>query len=176
MQDLNGIGIYASLTSVGGAYDLLNNNFTISNNQVGTTGAVGQGGGDSGSAIEFETNIATDGSGADISANVLIQGNTAGSNNNSGIGDTLEIANRSGNDTGAGNTSVLNLTVLGNNLTQQNAGGDVFQISNSIMTTTTVNVDLNSDNVAGESEYVHRRRRRRRLAAGTMRARSGSRI
>ena len=146
VQGLDTQGIYVSLTSVGG-FDVLNNNITISNNQVGTTIAVGQDGGDGGSAIEFETNIDADGTGGQISGNVLIQGNTAVSNNNSGIGDTLEIANRSGNNTGAGNSSTLNLTILGNNLTQQNAGGDVFQISNSIMTTTTVNVDLNSDNI-----------------------------
>jgi hypothetical protein len=77
----------------------------------------------------------------------LIQNNTAVSNNNSGIGDTLEITNRSGNNTGAGNSSTLNLTILGNNLTQLNGGGDVFQVSNSVMTTTTVNLDLNSDNI-----------------------------
>ncbi len=153
VQGLNGIGIYASLTSVGG-FDLLNNNVTIRNNSVGTSAAVGQNGGDGGSAIEFETGIDADNTGGQISANVLIQSNVAVSNNSSGVGDTLEINNRSGVSTGAGNSSQLNLTILGNNLSQLNNAGQVFDISNSSMTTTTIRLDLNSDNATASRNTV----------------------
>jgi len=140
-------GIYTSFASINGS-DNLNNNITVSNNLVGTTAPVGQNGGDSGSAMELETLIAADNSGGDIGINALIQGNTAVSNNPSGIGDTLDIVNASGVTTGAGNSSTMNLTILGNNLTQQNAAGQVFEARNVLSTTTSICLDLNSGNTS----------------------------
>ncbi|HEV2802033.1 MAG TPA: lamin tail domain-containing protein [Pyrinomonadaceae bacterium] len=138
-------GIYSSFTSVAGS-DNLNNHINISNNQVGNIALVGQGGGDSGSAIELETNVAADNSGGDVLVNALIQGNTARNNNSSGIGDTMEISNLSGVTTGAGNSTTINATVLGNNLTQQNALGQVFEARNALTSTTSMCLDLNAAN------------------------------
>jgi hypothetical protein len=142
VQGLTLHGIYASIVTVGG-FDCLNNNISIKNNSVGTTAAVGTAGGDSGSAIEFETNVDAPNVGSDISANLLFQGNVAVANNTSGIGDVLEITNR---NTGGNNTSTLNVTVLGNTFTQQNASGQVFEIRNSLNPGTTICLDLNADN------------------------------
>ncbi|HEX8129724.1 MAG TPA: Calx-beta domain-containing protein [Pyrinomonadaceae bacterium] len=140
-------GIYTSFTSVNGS-DNLNNNLTISNNQVGNINAVGQGGGDSGSAIELETNVAADNSGGDIAVNSLIQNNIATSNNTSGIGDTLDISNLSGPVTGAGNSATINATVLGNTLTQLNAAGQVFRARNALTSTNSMCLDLNAANTS----------------------------
>ncbi|HEX8634975.1 MAG TPA: Calx-beta domain-containing protein [Pyrinomonadaceae bacterium] len=138
-------GIYTTLTTAGSAMDNLNNNLTISNNTVGTTAAVGQNGGDAGSAIEFETNNGTPNAGCDIGANVLIQNNNAASNNSSGIGTTLEIGNF---PNGAGNSSTMNLTVVGNTLTQNNAAGETFEARNLADTSATICLDLNSGNTS----------------------------
>jgi hypothetical protein len=140
-------GIYTSFTSVNGS-DNLNNNLTISNNQVGNIAPVGQNGGDSGSAIEVETNVAADGSGGDVLVNTLIANNTAVSNNSSGLGDTLDINNLSGPLTGAGNSTTINATVVGNSLTQLNASGQVFRARNSLTPTTTMCLDLNAANTS----------------------------
>jgi hypothetical protein len=139
-------GVNVVMNSVAGG-DVLGNNITIKNNVIGTTSTVGTDGGDSGSAIEVEDNIAGVGTGGDISANVLIQGNTAVNNNSSGIGDTLEITNRS---TGAGNSSSFSLTILGNTLTNLNALGQVFEVRNTNPAgalTNTICLDLNADNI-----------------------------
>jgi hypothetical protein len=138
-------GIYTTFTTAAAGIDNQNNHLNISNNAVGTTGAVGTNGGDSGSAIEFETNNGVANSGSDISVNALIQGNTAIANNSSGIGTTLEIGNQ---PNGAGNTSNLQVTVLGNNLTQQNASGETFEARNILDTSATMCLDLNSSNTS----------------------------
>jgi hypothetical protein len=140
-------GIYCSLASVNG-FDVLNTNLTITGNQVGNISPVGQNGGDSGSAMEYETLITADGTGGQLSANLLYQNNTAVSNNSSGIGDTLDISNTSGVTTGAGNSSNLQLTVLGNTLTQLNAAGQVFEARNVLTSTATMCLDLNSGNTS----------------------------
>ena len=147
-------GVNVVMNSVAGG-DTLGNNITIKNNVIGTTGSIGTDGGDSGSAIEVEDNIAGVGAGGDISANVLIQGNTAVNNNSSGLGDTLEITNRS---TGAGNSSSFSLTILGNSLTNNNALGQVFEVRNvnpSGALTNTICLDLNADNIpANANSYT----------------------
>src|SRR6185295_17289760 len=105
----------------------------------------GQGGGDGGSAIEFETLNGTSAVGADISANVMMQSNVAVSNNSSGIGDAVEI-NSSGNN--APNTSVVNFTALGNSITQNNAAGSVFEAPALTNSAPPMCLDLNAGNTS----------------------------
>ena len=147
VQNLTLQGIYVSITSLNG-WDILNTNFSINNNAVGNLGPIGTGGGDGGSAIEYETNPAASNTSTNFSGNLLIQGNTAVSNNNSAAGSTLEINNR---HTGGNNTSVLNVTVLGNSLTQSNGSGESFELLNSAGDGTGTGpstcLDLNSGNV-----------------------------
>jgi hypothetical protein len=147
-------GIYVSMKTINAVSvsDNLNNNITIRNNQVGNISPVGQSGGDAGSAIEFETNNATTVAGSDISANVLIQGNTAVSNNSSAIGDALEINSLGANV--AGSTSTVNVTVWGNNLTQNNPTGQVFRARTVVNATSSMCLDLNADNIVGNRNTV----------------------
>jgi hypothetical protein len=148
IQNFQQQGIYSLMSTVNGAAtanDNLNNNITISNNLVGNISPIGQGGGDGGSAIEVETLNGTPSVGSDISVNVLIQNNTAVSNNSSGIGDAMEI-NSSGN--GAPNTSVVNLTALGNSITQSNAGGSVFEARALTNSASQMCLDLNAGNTS----------------------------
>ena len=144
IQNFQSQGIY-SLMSTLGANDNLNNNIIIRDNLVGNISPIGQGGGDGGSAIEFETLNGNSAVGADISANVLIQNNVAVSNNNSGIGDAIEV-NSSGNN--APNTSVVNLTALGNSITQNNAGGSVFEARALTNSASQMCLDLNAGNTS----------------------------
>lgn len=139
-------GINMTMVSVAGG-DVIGNDVTIKSNQIGTTGPVGTDGGDSGSAIEFETNISAPATGGDIAARILIQSNAAVNNNSSALGDTLEINNRS---VGAGNSSSLSVTVLGNSFTNNNAAGSVFEIRNlnpAGALTNTICLDMNADNI-----------------------------
>jgi hypothetical protein len=148
IQNFQAQGIYSLMSTVNGvalANDNLNNNITISNNQVGNISSIGQGGGDGGSAIEVETANGTPAVGSDISINLLIENNTAVSNNNSGIGDTIEI-NSSGNN--APNTSVVNVTALGNSITQNNAGGQVFEGRALTTSASSMCLDLNAGNTS----------------------------
>ncbi|HJR05770.1 MAG TPA: Calx-beta domain-containing protein [Pyrinomonadaceae bacterium] len=138
-------GIYTTFTTAAAGIDNQNNHLNISNNSVGTTGAVGTNGGDSGSAIEFETNNGVASSGSDISVNALIANNVAIANNASGIGTTLEIGNQ---PNGSGNTSNIQATVLGNSLTQQNASGETFEARNILDSSATMCLDLNSGNTS----------------------------
>ena len=150
VQSLTIQGIYVSITSLNG-WDILNSNFSINNNQVGNIGAIGTGGGDGGSAIEYETNPAAANTSTNFSGNLLIQGNTAVSNNNSAAGSTLEINNR---HTGGNNTSVLNVVVKGNSLSQGNAAGEAFELLNSSGDGTGAGpstcLDLNSANIVAD--------------------------
>ncbi len=105
-------GIHISVVSVAGSSST-DGNWTIQNNSLGAAGTnngltVGtEGAVDSGSAIEFETNIDVATSGADLVNKLLVQGNTAVNANNSGsVGVTLDIANIGGT-AASGTTSIL---------------------------------------------------------------------
>jgi hypothetical protein len=135
-------GLSMTWVSVAGG-DILNNNFTIKNNtftNVGTEGAV-----DSGSGMEFETNVDVANTGANLSANILIESNTVQNSNTSGVGSTIEVNNR---PFGGNNTSLMNFTIRGNVFTN-NSAGEVLEILNSAGDGTGLPntcVDLNSDN------------------------------
>ena len=138
-------GVSATFVTVAGG-DTQNNNLTIQNNtftNVGTEGNV-----DSGSAIEVESNADAANTGSNVSVNLLVQGNTAQNNNSSAVGTTMEINNR---PFGGNNTSVFNVTMLGNTFTNNNAGGEVFEILNSSGDGTALPstcLDLNSGNTS----------------------------
>jgi CSLREA domain-containing protein len=145
INNLVGQGINFTLNSVGGGHSL-NQNYTIDGNNIGTTTPVGTLNGDGGSAIEFDTNHAVFTDGGDLLVNMLIQNNNFVNNNPSGVGDTLDFANRGGD---AGTNSTFNLTILSNNFTQQNAAGHVVDILSSGGGTGAggvLNLDMNSAN------------------------------
>ena len=147
-------GINVVMTTVAGG-DTQNNDITIRGNvltNVGTEGNV-----DSGSAIEVEDNVDAANVGSNISANILVQGNSASNNNTSAVGTTLEINNRA---MGGNNTSVFNVTVWGNSLTNAATAGnaEVFELLNSIGDGTanpTTCLDLNAaNNPANANTYT----------------------
>jgi hypothetical protein len=147
-------GINVVMTTVAGG-DTQNNDITIRGNvltNVGTEGNV-----DSGSAIEVEDNVDAANVGSNISANILVQNNTASNSNTSAVGTTLEINNRA---MGGNNTSVYNVTVWGNSLTNAATAGnaEVFELLNSIGDGTanpTTCLDLNAaNNPANANTYT----------------------
>lgn len=123
INNVNSQGINMTWNSVAGG-DVLNNNFTIRDNLLTTVGT--QGNVDSGSGIELECNVDATNTGADLSANILVQGNSVQNSNTSALGTTFEVNNR---NFGGNNTSSINLTVLGNTFTN-NAAGEVVEILN----------------------------------------------
>ncbi|HZH30825.1 MAG TPA: Calx-beta domain-containing protein [Pyrinomonadaceae bacterium] len=139
-------GVHVSLVTVAGG-DIPNNNITIRNNSLGVTSPVGtEGNVDSGSAIEVENNHDQANLGATHSTNLLVQGNTAVNNNNSGVGSTLEINSRA---VGGNNTSLMNVTVWGNTFNNLNAGGEVIEILTSTgdgTATSSICLDINAAN------------------------------
>jgi hypothetical protein len=138
-------GISVTIVTVAGGDSTLND-FIIRNNNltnVGTEGLV-----DSGSGIEFETNADSPNVGSNVAAKVLIQGNTVQNNNSSSVGSTLEINSRA---VGGNNTSVLDVTIIGNTLTNSNALGEIMELLTSAgdgTATSKINLEINSDNVA----------------------------
>jgi hypothetical protein len=139
-------GINVTLVSVDGG-DISGNNITVTDNtltSVGTEGDV-----DSGSAIEIESVADVDNTGTTVSANILVQGNTASNSNTSGTGSTLEINNRVA---GGANTSVFHVTAWSNTLTNDGVTGnaEVFEVLSSLGTAgggnPTICLDLNGAN------------------------------
>ena len=151
-------GIHISTVSVAGSSST-DGNWTIQNNSLGAAGTnngltVGtEGAVDSGSAIEFETNIDVFTSGADLVNKLLVQGNTAINSNNSGsVGVTLDIANIGGT-AASGTTSVLHATILNNIITNNTAGGRVVDILNSSAgdgETLNLNISGNNTTLGGD--------------------------
>jgi hypothetical protein len=123
--------VHISVVSVGGG-SVPDANWTITNNQFGNTSPVGtEGNVDSGSAIEFETNVDSFTSGADQHSKLLLQNNVAVNNANNATGATVDITNLWGS-VASGTTSILDATILGNTLTNNSTtGGHVLDVLNS---------------------------------------------
>ncbi|MEY2463724.1 MAG: hypothetical protein QOH64_1862, partial [Acidimicrobiaceae bacterium] len=123
--------VHISVVSVGGG-SITDANWTIANNHLGDTSPVGtEGNVDSGSAIEFETNVDSFTSGADTTNKLLVQNNIAVNNANNATGATVDITDLWGT-TASGTTGVLDATILGNTLTNNSTtGGHVLDVLNS---------------------------------------------
>ncbi|MEY2591942.1 MAG: hypothetical protein QOJ67_3926, partial [Acidimicrobiaceae bacterium] len=123
--------VHISVVSVGGG-SIPDGNWRIENNHMGDTSPVGtEGNVDSGSAIEFETNVDSFTSGADTTNKLLVQNNIAVNNANNATGATVDITDLWGT-TASGTTGVLDATILGNTLTNNSTtGGHVLDVLNS---------------------------------------------
>ena len=139
--------IYAIFSALNNS-DNLNNQLTISRNNVNTT--VGNSGGDSASAIEVE--MVQGGTPSDVAATLMVENNTAVNNSTSGLGDTIEIVNRADL---AGATATMNATAWGNTVTKQAGGTNhAFEIRNFSAGTQTMTLDLNAANVPARRNNV----------------------
>ena len=142
-------GIHVSTSTLNGGKSL-NNHFTVQNNVVGTVAnPVGSGGGDSGSGIEITADGSTSGVGNNQSSSTYLFGTNSVVNIASAsdpLADTFEIKNRG--RALAGNSSILNVTFLGNTFQNLDAANEVFEIRNVTDASNFVNLDLNSGNTS----------------------------
>jgi hypothetical protein len=145
---LMGMRVLLNSTNDVAGGSLPDTNLTIRNNTISNVGISPLVTGDSQTGIEIEPNFSNFSNGGDMGTNLLLQANTITNSSASGVGDTVEIIARGGN---TGTYHTMNLTMLGNNLT--NTGGtsvvDVYTSTDPALTGTgiTLNLDMNSDNI-----------------------------
>jgi hypothetical protein len=123
--------VHISVVSVGGG-SITDGNWIIQNNHLGDTSPVGtEGNVDSGSVIEFETNVDSFTSGADTVNKLQITNNVGVNNANNATGGTLDVTNLWGS-TASGTTAVLQATITNNTFTNNSTtGGHVLDVLNS---------------------------------------------
>jgi VCBS repeat-containing protein len=142
-------GLRTTINSVGGG-SITATNLSIVDNVMTGLGINPLAGADARSGIDIKTNWDNFASGGDMVTNLLLQDNVVQNNAVSGLADTVEIAIRGGN---AGTDHTANITLLGNDF--RNLGGtsvvDIFTSSGLSGSGITLNLDMNSDNVASEA-------------------------
>ena len=149
---LNNIGLTGLRTTIGsaGGGSITATNLSIIGNVMTNLGKNALASNDSRSGIDIKTTWDNFASGGDMVTNLLLQDNVVTNNSASGLGDTVEIVIRGGN---AGADHTANITLLGNHFT--NSGGasvvDIFTSSTVSGTGITLNLDMNSDDIAADA-------------------------
>jgi len=149
-NDINNVareGIYVGMSSVAGRSNT-GNKITITDNNVGDVSVVSTAGNREG--IEIEAFHDGTGGGS-IEADVLVENNVAVINNTD---ETFRVTNDAFTS-GSAVTTTLDVTVLGNTFTNNNASGDSFEHRNWDAGSTSC-LDLNAANSAGNRNNSNR--------------------
>ena len=149
-NDINDVareGIYVGMSSVAGRTNT-GNRITITNNSVGTVSVVSTAGNREGIEIEAFHDGAGGGS---IEADALVQNNVAVTNNTD---ETFRVTNDAFTLAGAA-TTTLDVTVLGNVFTNNDASGDSFE-HRSWDAGSTSCLDINAASAAGNRNNGNR--------------------
>lgn len=145
IQNVAREGIAVAVSSASGGQNL-GNDISIIDNLVGTTSVVSTGG--NREAIQVEVFDDASG-GGNIEVDVLVQGNTARTDNTS---TTFYLTSEA---LGVGATTDVEATILGNTFTNDNSSGDSFEVI-SYDPGSTLSLDLNSANVSSDRNSANR--------------------